>query len=106
MLAISSPTARIIEGCLGGRSAETRNIALKPSLFGWNDGAKLNDTDFDPPSLPDVNGLLNEIGIAQNALETNQLAVSLNQPRQLIPFRLQDFSLENNNQYDGEPIDE
>ena len=30
---------------------------------------------------------------AQEVLECNQLAVAMNQPRQLIPFRLSDFAI-------------
>jgi len=91
-LAISSPTLRLVESCLGGRSAETRAISLQPSLFGW-DATPVNDTKFDPPLLQGVNMLLTAIEEAQNLLVCNQLAVTMNQPRQLIPFRLSDFAV-------------
>lgn len=98
-LAISSPTLLLMEGCLSGRSAETRAIGSKPALFGWVEGVEANDTDFDPPLLLDSDKLLSAIEHAQDVLEANQLAVAMNQPRQLIPFRLSDFATGP----DGEP---
>jgi hypothetical protein len=92
MLAISSPTTLILEACLGARSAETRAIRREPALFGWRDGVLPNDATFDPPTLFSSTDLLEEIRKAQKVLEDNQLAVAQNQPRQLIPFRLADFS--------------
>jgi hypothetical protein len=91
-LAISSPTLLLLEGCLSGRSAETRTIARQPGLFGWPDGSAANDVRFDPPPLRNPNELLVAIKRAQDVLVENQLAVSMNQPRQLIPFRLSDFA--------------
>ena len=92
-LAISSPTLLLLNGCLSGRSAETRVIAINPELFGWNSGRDTNDTAFDPPLLIGPNELLCAIVTAQEVLECNQLAVAMNQPRQLIPFRLSDFAI-------------
>ena len=97
-LAISSLTLLLLDGCLGGRSAETRVIALNPELFGWDSGRDTNDTEFDPPLLIGPNELLSAIVTAQKVLECNQLTVAMNQPRQLIPFRLSDFAAES----DGE----
>ena len=57
-LAISSPTLLLLNGCLSGRSAETRVIAINPELFGWNSGRDTNDTAFDPPLLIGPNELL------------------------------------------------
>lgn len=91
-LAISSPTLLLVESCLGARSAETRSIARAPDLFGWRDGEDTNDAKFDPPLLVGANALLIAIQQAQQILEDNQLAVTMNQPRQLIPFRLSDFA--------------
>ena len=91
-LAISSPTLLLIESCLGARTAETRSIARAPALFGWRDGEDANDAKFDPPLLVGANALLGAISEAQKVLEDNQLAVAMNQPRQLIPFRLSDFA--------------
>ena len=91
-LAISSPTLMLMEGCLSGRSAETRAIALKPALFGWAEGVDANDADFDPPLVLGSNELLDAIVKAQRVLENHQISVALNQPRQLIPFRLSDFA--------------
>ena len=91
-LAISSPTTLILEGCLGARPAETRAIFREPSLFGWRDGEIPNDAAFDPPLFYSSTDLLEQIRRAQNILESNQLAVARNQPRQLIPFRLGDFA--------------
>lgn len=91
-LAISSPTLLLIESCLDRRSSETRAIFRNPKLFGWNDGVEVNDAEFDPPLLQDPNALLNALRNAQRVLQENQLAVALNQPRQVIPFRLADFA--------------
>lgn len=91
-LAISSPTLLLVESCLGARSAETRSIARTPDLFGWRDGEDANDAGFDPPLLVGANALLMAIRKAQQILQDNQLAVTMNQPRQLIPFRLSDFA--------------
>lgn len=91
-LAISSPTLLLVEGCLSGRSAETRAIARRPGLFGWREGDEVNDARFDPPLLRNPNELLQGVKRAQEVLAENQLAVSMNQPRQLIPVRLSDFA--------------
>lgn len=91
-LAVSSPTLLLVEGCLGARPAETRSIAREPELFGWRDGEKANDAEFDPPLLVGTTALRQEIRRAQKILQNNQLAVTMNQPRQLIPFRLSDFA--------------
>lgn len=91
-LAISSWTTQILEACLGARSAESRAITRTPSLFGWHDGDKPNDADFDGPTIFSSTDLLEQIRHAQQILEDNQLAVARNQPRQVIPFRLTDFA--------------
>ena len=91
-LAISTPTLVLVEGCLSGRSAETRAIHRIADLFGWKDGMDINDVTFDPPMLLGADELLKAIESAQQVLEDNQLAVAMNQPRQLIPFRLKDFA--------------
>ena len=91
-LAISTPTLLLIESCLSGRSAETRAILQKPGLFGWADGIEINDVELDPPLLLGTNQLLEAVVNAQRVLEENQIAVAMNQPRQLIPFRLKDFA--------------
>lgn len=90
-LAISSPTLLLIEGCVSARTSETRTIPRAPDLFGYLEGRLANDTNYDPPSLQGVNELLEAIKKAQSILAENQLSVSLNQPRQLIPFRIRDF---------------
>lgn len=92
-LAISSPTLLLVEGCLSARSAETRAIGKYPLLFGWQEGINANDTDLDPPLLHDPNEFLENIKKAQFVLEKNQLSVIMNQPRQLIPFRLEHFAV-------------
>ena len=52
----------------------------------------INDVTFDPPMLWGADELLKAIESAQQVLEDNQLAVAMNQPRQLIPFRLKDLA--------------
>ena len=74
--------------------------------FGWTNGVNTNDTEFDPPSLIDPNELLSAILMAQNVLEENQLAVAMNQPRQLIPFRLNDFAAGPNVAAEADGLDE
>jgi len=90
-LAISTPTLLLIEGCLSGRRTETRVIFRKPDLFGWN-STELNDVEFDSPLLFDINELLQSVERAQHVLKKNQVTITMNQPRQLIPFRLKDFA--------------
>lgn len=92
-LAISSPTLRILEACLGGRSEENRLIPAHTSLFGLNDNEEILGLDYDPPLLVGIDDLFHAIVAAQDILKEHQLSVSGNQPRQLIPFRLSDFSL-------------
>lgn len=102
-LAISSPTTLILEACLGARPAETRAITREPGLFGWKDGKYPNDATFDPPLVYGPTELLQAIRETQRILEDDQLAVSRNQPRQLIPFRLTDFAASS---VDVNPLDE
>ncbi|NTW45286.1 MAG: hypothetical protein HGB14_12875, partial [Anaerolineaceae bacterium] len=92
-LAISDQTLRILESCLGDRSAENRTILDKPSLFGWNSGEEPNDAKLDPPHLSNPNELYSAIEQAQKTLVSNQIAVSMNQPRQLIPVRLEGMAV-------------
>ena len=94
-LAISTPTLLLIESCVSSRTAETRTIQLFPDLFGHPEGTGLNDTKFDPPHITNVNDLVNEINKVQSILVNNQISVSLNQPRQLIPFHIRDFATGN-----------
>ena len=84
----------LVEGCLSGRSAETRAIHRIADLFGWKDGMDINDVTFDPPMLLGADELLKAIESAQQVLEDNQLAVTMNQPRQLIisSERLRDWT--------------
>jgi hypothetical protein len=91
-LPVSSPTLLIVESCLGARAAETRSVARSPALFGWRDGQVANDAKFDPPLLIGATALLGAIRQAQEVLRKNQISVTMNQPRQLIPFRVSDFS--------------
>ncbi|MGR8928236.1 RNA-directed DNA polymerase (plasmid) [Rhizobium leguminosarum] len=92
-LAISSLTLLILEGCLSARSIENFQLASRPRLFGEDNSPTLHDVDFDAPPLNDPGAVGESIKHAQAALEKNQIAVSGNQPRQLIPFRLEDFAL-------------
>ena len=92
-LAISSNTLLILDSCLSGRSTETRTISRQPSLFGWSDDREVNDINFDPPLLEKPNDLSVEVEKAQKQLEENQLAVSLNNPRQLIPFQIKHIAV-------------
>ncbi|MCG8097228.1 MAG: RNA-directed DNA polymerase [Candidatus Thiodiazotropha endolucinida] len=88
-LAVSSETLKILESCLNGRSIENRTIKSTASLFGLVDGEAPNDTRLDPPLLNSPNELYDAIIKAQKVLVENQIAVSENQPRQLIPVQLE-----------------
>ena len=92
-LAISSSTLLILDSCLSGRSTETRTISRLPSLFGWSNDREVNDIGFDPPLLEKPEDLLEEVEKAQKQLEEHQLAVSLNNPRQLIPFQIKHIAV-------------
>lgn len=91
-LAISSATNQLLDACLAARPAETRKIAFKPDLFAWTDGRDANDVSFDPDPIFDPTDLLTRVRLAQEILLENQLSVSSNRPRQLIPFKLEDFA--------------
>lgn len=101
-LAISNQTLRILEGCLGKRSAENRVILVNPSLFGWEEGEEPNDADLDPPRLSNLNELYSLIEKAQRKLEHNQIAVSMNKPRQLIPVKLEGIAVSHIGSQDGD----
>lgn len=92
-LSISSPTLLLLEGCLSGRSAENRELLRQPGLFGWDATLAAGDIEFDAPPLDGPEAVLNSIRHAQHILVENQIAASMNQPRQLIPFRLADFAV-------------
>ena len=91
-LSVSSATTQLLDACLAARPAETRNIALQPDLFAWTDGETANDVSFDPDPIADLNDLIKSVCSAQEVLQENQLSVSSNLPRQLIPFKLEDFA--------------
>jgi len=91
-LAVSSQTTSILDLCLSKRSAESRTILKSPSLFAWTKGLEINDIEFDPAPILNPVDLLTLIRSAQDELENNQIAISQNRPRQLIPFDLTDFS--------------
>ena len=92
-LKVSSRGLLLIEGCLSVRSAESRTMKRTPDLFGIREGSTSDDTIFDPPKFENPDKLYSEIENVQEVLTENQLSVSLNQPRQLIPFNLRDFSV-------------
>lgn len=92
-LSISSQTLLILEGCLSARSKENFQLTAQPGLFGTDHPLKLFDIDFDAPQLDGPDAVVESIIRAQTALVLNQIAVSGNQPRQLIPFRIEDFAV-------------
>lgn len=92
-LPISSKTSLILETCLSRRSKETRLMPSTWKLFGMEMGKLPNDVEFDPPNIMRPSDLIEHIKRAQNDLVRNQIAVTENQPRQLIPFNLADFSI-------------
>lgn len=92
-LAISSQTLQILEGCLSARSMENFRLRVQPGLFGEDHPLILRDINFDAPPLNDPDAVVESIDQAQAILVRNQIVVSGNQPRQLIPFRIEDFAL-------------
>lgn len=92
-LAISSSTTQLLDACLSARPAESRTIARQPDLFAWTSGELLNDVTYDPVPIFDLRDLFDRVSEAQQVLLENQLSVSANQPRQLIPFRISDFAV-------------
>lgn len=92
-LAISSLTLLILESCLSGRSIENRTICHQPLLFGWSEGEETNDTQLDPPLLSTPNDLYDYIEKAQKNLVCHQISVSMDQPRQLIPVKLEGLTV-------------
>lgn len=91
-LAISSSTTQLLDACLAARPAESRVIIRQPDLFAWQSGELPNDVTFDPDPIFGLNDLVESVNDAQRILQENQLSVSANQPRQLIPFRIADFA--------------
>ena len=87
-LPIATPTLVLVEGCLSGRSDETRAIYRNADLFGWKDGMDINDVTFDPPMLWGADELLKAIESAQQVLEDNRVKPipSWNSPRLLMAY--------------------
>ncbi|WP_417271468.1 RNA-directed DNA polymerase [Celeribacter sp.] len=96
-LAISSSTTQLLDACLAARPAESRTITRQPGLFAWVSGEFPNDVTYDPVPIFDPNDLIERVSEAQQVLLENQLSVSANQPRQLIPFRIADFAVGTDN---------
>ncbi|WP_299027974.1 RNA-directed DNA polymerase [uncultured Sulfitobacter sp.] len=92
-LAISSSTTQLLDACLAARPAESRIITRQPDLFAWISGELPNDVTYDPVPIFNLNDLIERVSEAQQVLLENQLSVSANQPRQLIPFRIADFAV-------------
>ncbi len=105
-LAVSSPTLLLLEACLGGRSAETREIDLMPEFFGLTEDDETNDIEFDPPILFDARDVYEALENAQEILEGNQLSVSMNDPRQMIPFQMSEFATGSDGHPDEDEVDE
>jgi hypothetical protein len=102
-LAISSSTTQLLDACLAARPAESRTITRQPDLFAWVSGELPNDVTYDPVPIFNPNDLIERVTEAQQLLLENQLSVSANQPRQLIPFRITDFAVgTDNTQLDNE----
>ena len=87
-IGISSKTQDILDAALGRRARETRTISREPLIFGWEQGRPPNDTKSDPDALRTPPELLSAVREAQALLRENQISVSRNQPRQLIPVSL------------------
>ncbi|WP_299616375.1 RNA-directed DNA polymerase [uncultured Tateyamaria sp.] len=96
-LAISSSTTQLLDACLAARPAESRTITRQPDLFAWVSGELPNDVSYDPVPIFNPNDLIERVSEAQQVLLENQLSVSANQPRQLIPFRITDFAVGTDN---------
>lgn len=92
MMAISSRTLLIIDACLNKRSEENRLQDSEQNLFSSNDFEVGDDKEFDAPILKSPDDLLNAIIESQKILEQFQISITEEKPRQLIPFRLEDFA--------------
>jgi len=105
-IAVSSRTLLIIDSCLNRRSDENRFTRKEPSLFGLDSSEFANDTEFDAPILIGPEDLMQEIQAAQEQLQLNQLSVTYQRPRQLIPFHIRDFSAATRDNNVGQPDDQ
>jgi hypothetical protein len=92
MMAISSRTLLIIDACLNKRSEENRLQVREQNLFSSIDFTVDDDTEFDAPIFETHDDLLNAIIKSQEILEQFQISITEEKPRQLIPFRLEDFA--------------
>jgi len=85
----SSMTHAIIDAALLPRSNETALMRLQPwAFFGERIVETINDTRIDPPMITGVDELLKSIMDAQSTLESRQISVLKNAPRQLIPMNV------------------
>jgi len=80
----SSLTAGILESCLLPRSRETLLIPLLQADIKMN-----SDTTYHPPQIANLSDLKSQIDEAQRVLEGYQFSVQANQPRQLVPLRIE-----------------
>ena len=87
-LAISSWTLTILESCLYARSRE--NLLLNQFTgFFQNDVRDIrDDTEWDPPKIPELSELSKLLHIAQESLEKRQISVLDHAPRQMVPVRI------------------
>lgn len=90
-VSLSSFTRDIIEGCFSKRNRET---AILKQLIIKSGMSAVNDSSLDPPYFINVDELIAFIESSQKALESQQLAVSDHQPRQLIPISLRQMKRE------------
>lgn len=82
---VSSYTRDIISGCFSKRNIETQILLKKKAAL-----ALQGEDDFknDPPRFNSVNEFIDFIELSQDLLEKQQVSISENQPRQLIPISL------------------
>ena len=87
-LAISSWSLTILESCLYARSRENLLLTRFTGFF-QNDVSDIrDDTEWDPPKIPELSELSKLLHIAQETLEKRQIAVLDHAPRQLVPVRI------------------
>lgn len=88
-IALSSYTRDLIDSCFSNRNVET--ILLR-QLNARKGMSLVNDTAADPPLILDLDDFIKYVEHIQSWLSKQQLSVSSNQPRQLIPISLKQKS--------------
>jgi|GEM_PF-934738 len=101
---ISSYTLLILQSCFSSKNRETFNNNEVFHKFSHENNGGKNDTFMDAPLIPDVHTLMSYIEKSQKIIESYQLSMENNAPRQLIPISLIQLSNQNNPFEDSDNI--